>query len=253
MIFDTHIHLNVEAFQADLPSVLENARSAGVGTFLNVGIDFAHSRAAVEFASKYENIYATVGLHPHDARQFNEKDFEELKALTHHPKVKAIGEIGLDYFRNLSPKEVQQKAFARFVELSGEVRLPLVIHSREAYSDVYSILKTFGAEHKGLMHCFSGTREDMEEALKLGLYISFAGPVTYKKNHSLRELVKAVPKNRLLVETDAPYLPPEPYRGKRNEPSMIVETVKKIAEVRGQDIEAVIQSTEENAKTLFHI
>ena len=253
MIFDTHVHLNLDDFREDQKEVMARAHHAGVGLFLNVGIDFERSKAAVEFAEKHEGVYATVGLHPHDAQKFTEEGFEELKALVKHHKVKAIGEIGLDYFRNLSPREIQQKVFLRFVELACEMNLPVVIHSREAYSDIYAILKKVSAKHHGLMHCFAGNQKDLEEALDLGLYISFAGPVTYKKNHELRELVRQVPDNRLLVETDAPYLPPEPFRGKRNEPAWIVETLKKMAEVRNINFDQICEETTNNAKHLFRI
>ncbi len=253
MIFDTHVHLNLKEFEPDFSAVFQRARDAGVRYFLNVGIDFDHSRENVEFASKYENVYATVGLHPHDAQKFTEEGFREIKKLARHPKVKAIGEIGLDYFRNLSPKNIQQEVFAKFAAFARETDLPVVIHSREAYSDIYSILRQFGPKHRGLMHCFSGNKQDLENALDLGLHISIAGPVTYKKNDELRGLAKLVPQEKLLVETDAPFLPPEPFRGKRNEPAMIVETVKKIAEVRGVDFQTLSEQTTQNAKRLFNI
>lgn len=253
MIFDTHIHLNVSDYAADQDQVFARAREAGVGLFLNVGIDFEHSKANVEFAQKFDNVYATVGLHPHDAEQFTEEKFKEIKVLAKNKKVKAIGEVGLDYFRNLSPREKQVEVFSRFVGFAREINLPLVIHSREAYSDIYSIMRKFGNQHRGLMHCFAGNKQDLEDALELGLHISIAGPVTYKKNNELRELVQMIPQDKLLVETDAPYLPPEPYRGKRNEPAWIVETVKKIAEVRNVDFKHISEETTANGKRLFQI
>ncbi|MBI4971996.1 MAG: TatD family hydrolase [Candidatus Omnitrophica bacterium] len=253
MIFDTHVHLNVSDYTADQDQVFRRAREAGVGLFLNVGIDMEHSRAAVQFAEKFDNVYATIGLHPHDAQNFTEAGFNEIKELTKNKKVRAIGEVGLDYFRNLSPRDQQMNVFKRFIQLANEVHLPLVIHSREAYADIYSTLRKFGSRHQGVMHCFAGNKHDLEEALALGLYISFAGPVTYKKNHELRELVAMVPSDRILVETDAPYLPPEPFRGKRNEPAWIVETLKKMAEVRKTDFTTISQETTQNGKRLFQI
>lgn len=243
----------MEAFRADSHEVMTRARQSGVGLFLNVGIDFEHSRDAIRFAEKENDVYATVGLHPHDAQQFEESKFQELKNWVKHEKVKAIGEIGLDYFRNLTPQEIQKDVFRRFVRLGIESDLPLVIHSRESYSDIYAILREFGTKHRGLMHCFSGNRGDMDTALELGLHISFAGPITYKKNDELRQWMAQVPQDRLLVETDAPYLPPQSSRGKRNEPAWIVETVKKMAEVRQVSWEDLASSMTENAKRLFRI
>lgn len=252
-MFDTHVHLNLEDFSQDRSEVLKRARDAGVTNFLNVGIDLGKSRQSVALAEKEENVFATVGLHPHDASKFSEPDFQEFKKLAKNKKVVAIGEVGLDYFRNLSPRDVQQKVFERFVGLATELGLPLVIHSREAYSDIYAVLRKFGSTHRGLMHCFAGTKEDLEEALALGLHISFAGPITYKKNNELRQLVAAVPEDRLLVETDAPFLPPEPYRGRRNEPAFMVETLKRMAEIRGVEPAEMVKVTTNNAKRLFHI
>ena len=253
MIFDTHCHLNLEDFTPDREAVFQRAIDAGVGHFLNVGIDLEKSREAVALAERFGNVYATVGLHPHDASQFSEEVFEAFRQLARHKKVVAIGEVGLDYFRNHSPQDVQKKVFSRFVALAQELNLPLVIHCREAYSDVFSILRESGSVHRGLMHCFSGNAEHLKEALALGFHISIAGPVTYKKNDELRSLAALVPRDRIVVETDAPFLPPEPYRGKRNEPAWIVQTVKRIAAVRGEDYEAMAETMTQNAKQLFRV
>jgi len=252
-MIDTHSHINFKDFSEDQADVIQRAYDAGVSLFINVGTDMKTSLESIALAESNSDIYATVGLHPHDASDFTDDLFQQFKDLTKNPKVVAIGEVGLDYFRNLSSKEEQLHCFEQFARLAKEVDLPLVIHCREAYEDVFSVLKKVDNTHRGIMHCFSGTKEDMQQALDLGLHISFAGPVTYKKNTELRECAASVPEDRLLTETDCPFLPPEPLRGKRNEPAWMLYTVKKIAEVRNAEIDKLKELILNNGKSLFQI
>lgn len=251
---DTHVHLMDQKFSQDLAQVLANAKEAGLTHMINVGYDLESSRRAVVMAQEEPSLYAVVGVHPHDAKLCTPEVLRELGQLAKEPKVVAIGEMGLDYYRNLSPKEVQQEAFREQIRLAQKLNKPIVIHDRDAHGDVMQILK----EEKvsaigGVLHCYSGSWEMARQAMKMGLYISLAGPVTFKNARRLQDIAKLMPLDYLLIETDCPYLAPEPYRGKRNEPAYVVRVAEMIASVKRIPVEEVAQATTANAKRLFGI
>jgi TatD DNase family protein len=252
VLIDTHAHLNDKDFKDDLPMVLERGIQAGVTHILNVGYNLEASRQSVCIAREFPQVYAAVGIHPHDAKNFSLKAMEELEELAKDPKVLAIGEMGLDYFRDLSPRPVQQEAFRLQISLARRMKLPIIVHDREAHKDTVTILRQEkAAEAGGVMHCFSGSWEMARQCLNLGFYISLAGPVTYKNAHTPKEVARLVPLDRLLIETDAPYLTPEPHRGKRNEPAYILAIAKEIAEIRKLTLAELAAATTANAKRLF--
>lgn len=248
-LIDTHCHLDARAFDADREACIERARAAGVEHLVAIGTGDGPPdlEAGIRLAERYPFISATVGVHPHDAAKAAEDTWAELSALTAHPRVMAIGEIGLDYHYDFSPRETQRAAFVRQLELAREARLPVIIHTREAWDDTVGLIRRHWApELGGVFHCFSGGRREAEEALELGFHLSFSGIVTFPKAEEIREAARLVPDGRLLVETDAPYLAPAPYRGKRNEPAYIVETVRTLARVRGVEPESVARLAWDN-------
>jgi len=208
--------LDDPVFDQDRAAILAQAAANGVSWILNPGADMASSAKAVALAAEYANIYAAVGIHPHDAKDVTEPDYEQLAAWARQDKVVAIGEIGLDYYRNLSPREVQQAVFIRQIDVARQMHLPIIIHDRDAHGDILSIIKREARGVRGVFHCYSGSWEMAQDLIKLGFYISFAGPVTYKNAAKLQAIAQAAPLDRILVETDSPYLTPEPYRGQRN-------------------------------------
>ncbi len=249
---DTHCHLHFPDYQEDQLKVIERAREAGVKSFINVGTDYESSKASIEIAEKFPFIYATAGIHPHDAKDATPEDMVKISGLLKHPKIIAIGEVGLDFYRNLSPEDVQRKVLVQFFELSKKNHLPLVLHIRDAYQDAIQMIKEhFKNSVRAVSHCFSSDKETMEQLLELGMYISFAGPVTYKKNDPLREAAKVCPLNRILVETDAPFLSPKTQRGKRNEPAFLMETAKWIADLKGIKLEELGKAVSQNCEDLF--
>jgi TatD DNase family protein len=227
-IIDTHAHMMHPDFSRDLESVLERARAAGVEAIVAVGYDLDSSRAAVELAAKYEFVYASVGVHPHDARLADDAAFQSLARLAAEPKVVAIGETGLDFYRNLSPRDAQVRSFRRHTELARERDLPLIVHDREAHADVLGMLKSSGL-NKVILHCFSGDADMARQACELGFYIGIAGPVTFPSSRKLQEVLRSVPAEKVLVETDCPWLAPAPHRGKRNEPAYLPLIVTGVA------------------------
>jgi len=250
---DTHAHLNDKAFEEDLLAVLDNARSAGVSDIVVVGFDLESSQRALEL-TEHPEIWAAVGIHPHDAPQATPQGLLTLRELAKHPKVIAIGEIGLDYYWNTHPKDLQQQAFIDQIQLARESNLPFVVHDRDAHGDVLTILKEYVPYPAGfVMHCFSGSVEFSRECLRLGGYISLAGPVTFRNATKLLDVARDVPLDRLLVETDCPYLAPHPHRGQRNEPQHIPLIIQTIAEVRALTPELVGEHTTNNAKRLFKL
>jgi len=254
MLFDTHAHLDDTKYKQDRKEMLDRARAAGVELIVNVGYDIPSSKRSVHLARENDFVYAAVGIHPHDAKDVNDQTFEELRKLAGEPKVVALGEMGLDYFRNLSPKEVQQRVFREQITLAKELGLPIIVHDRDAHGDILNILKEEGAgKAGGILHCFSGSWEMARECINLGFYISFAGPVTFNNAGRLREVVAKVPLEQMLVETDAPYLTPEPHRGKRNESAYVAHVAAKIAEIKGLDYEEVAKVTFINGKKVFGI
>ncbi|MBI2154973.1 MAG: TatD family hydrolase [Candidatus Rokubacteria bacterium] len=255
MLFDTHAHLHFPEFADDLPAVLERARGVGVRWMLTIGTSVEGSQAALTLAEREPDLYAAVGIHPHDAAEADEAAFEELRRLAEaSDRVVAIGEIGLDFFRNLSPRDVQAEVFRRQLDLARRVRKPVLIHCREAHAETLEILRVEGVPVAGgIMHCFSGDAEVARRCLDLGLFISLAGPVTYPNARKLPEVVRLAPEDRLVVETDCPFLPPQPYRGKRNEPAHLPITAARVAELKGLPAEAFGARMAENALTLFGI
>jgi TatD DNase family protein len=249
---DTHCHLEMSQFDKDRDEVIARAREAGLETVITIGSDLESNPEALRLSEAHEMVYCSVGIHPHDAKEVTGETFEKLMQWASQKKVVAIGETGLDYHYMHSPVEAQQEVFRKHLDLAVELGLPAVIHSREARADTLRILKESGIT-RGVMHCFSGDTEMAEAAMAMGLYISFAGPVTFKNARKLKEVAKAIPDERLLIETDAPYLSPEPMRGKRNEPAYIVHTAREIAALRGVTPEDVARLTTLNARRLFGI
>ncbi|WP_338450456.1 TatD family hydrolase [Niallia oryzisoli] len=254
MLFDTHVHLNAEQFEEDLTEVIERARQAGVERMLVVGFDRPTIQKAMELIEAYDFLYASVGWHPVDAIDMTDEDLLWIEELSAHPKVVALGEMGLDYHWDKSPKDVQQEVFRRQIRLAKKVKLPIVIHNREATADIMTILKEEGAEEVGgIMHCFSGSAETAMECIKLNFLISLGGPVTFKNAKKPKEVAKEVPLDKLLIETDCPYLAPHPYRGKRNEPAYVRLVAEQIAELKEIPVDEVERITTENAKKIFDI
>jgi len=253
MLVDTHAHLQWASFDKDREDVIRRARKVNVKYIVNIGFDLDGSKEAIELAEKHEGLYATVGIHPHNASQLNENILDKLRKLSENPKVVAIGETGLDYYRNLSPKEAQKKAFEAQLFLAEELGLPVVIHDREAHADTLEILSKFKGKINGIMHCFSGSREMAEQCIKSDFYISFAGPVTFPSSYKLHETAKGIDLNKILLETDSPWLAPQEMRGKRNEPSFLLFTAKKIAMLKGISVDELAEATTENAKEIFQL
>lgn len=250
MLIDTHSHLNHEDFAEDLPQAITRAREAGVERILVAGYDMPSSEKAVEIAGAYEGVVASVGIHPHDAKSLKPADLDRLRELAAWEKVVAIGEIGLDFHYNFSPREEQEEAFRLQIRLAHELDMPIIVHSREAGDDILDILKSEPSV-RGVMHCFSQDLETAKQVIDLGFYIGVAGPVTYKRSEELREAVEWTPIDRLLVETDCPYLAPQKFRGKRNEPSYVVYVAEKVAEVKSLPFDTIAEKTTQNAYSLF--
>jgi TatD DNase family protein len=254
-LFDTHAHLHFPEFADDLDAVLERARAAGVRGMVTIGTDRETNGAVVELAKRLPDVWATVGIHPHDAGEAVDADFDALERLaSEEPRVVGFGEMGLDFFRNLSSPDAQRQAFRRQIGIARRVRKPLVIHCRDAHDETLAILgEERAGDTGGVMHCFSGDVEIARRCLDLGLYISLAGPVTYKNARALPDVARFVPEDRLVVETDCPYLPPTPHRGKRNEPAYVALTAEHVAGLRGADAESLCDSLTANAARLFRI
>ncbi|MCC5911122.1 MAG: TatD family hydrolase [Clostridiaceae bacterium] len=254
MLFDSHAHLDDRRFDEDRDKVIKGFRGDEIKYMLNPGADLNSSIKAVNLAQKYDAIYAAVGVHPHNVKDMDEDTIEILKSLTKKEKVVAIGEIGLDFYYDHSPREQQRQWFRRQIQLAKEVNLPIIIHDRDAHGEVFDILEEHKAGDIGcVMHCYSASVELAREYIKRGIYISIAGPVTFKNAKKTYEVAKEIPLEWLLIETDSPYLTPIPYRGKRNEPSYVRYVAGTIAEAKGISFEEVAEKTTENAKQLFHI
>jgi TatD DNase family protein len=252
ILIDTHAHLDHERFKDDVDQVIERAKLSQVQSIITVGADLASSRQAVEFARRYPDVIATVGVHPHDADSVSDSVLNEIAILAQDEGVVAIGEIGLDYHYDFSPRDVQRRVFAIQISLARELELPIVVHVREAYQDVMSILKSEHAEDVGgIVHCFSGDREAAKDCLDMGFYISVGGILTFANSQELREIIRGLPMDRILLETDAPYLTPVPYRGKRNEPAYLVHVAEALANLKGITFDEVAETTTLNACKLF--
>lgn len=254
MLFDSHAHLNADKFNEDRHDVIMRAKESGVDLIMNPGADFESSQMAIELSKRYDFIYAAVGVHPHDAKDMDAKMLLEIEAMAHEDKVQAIGEIGLDYHYDFSPREVQKKWFREQLRLASKLDMPVIIHDREAHQDVMTILMEEKVFETGvLMHCFSGSAELMDQYIKLGAYISIAGPITFKNNKKTVKVVEQAPLDRLMIETDSPYLTPVPFRGKRNESAYVRYVCERIAELRGDTVENIAKATKENAMRFFKI
>lgn len=254
MFIDTHVHLNADQYEEDVDEVIARAVDAGVTRMVVVGFDHKTINKAMELAERYSFIYAVVGWHPVDAIDCTEEDLKWIESLAAHPKVVGIGETGLDYYWDKSPKEIQQEVFRKQIRLARKVNLPIVIHNREATADVVRILQEEGAETTGgIMHCFGGSVETAKACIKMNFMISLAGPVTFKNAKDPKKVATEIPLSHLLIETDAPYLAPHPYRGKRNEPSYVTLVAEEIARLKGLSVEEVAAATTKNALKLFRI
>ncbi|MGI6497464.1 MAG: TatD family hydrolase [Oscillospiraceae bacterium] len=253
MFFDTHAHYDDRAFEDDRDEILSALPDAGISLVLNPGANMASSRAAIRLAEAYDFVYAAVGVHPHDAKKMTDGDLSTLRGLAAHPKVMAIGEIGLDYFYDHSPREVQQKRLREQMALAESVALPVIIHDRDAHGDCFDIVRSF-PKVKGVYHCYSGSLEMARQLLDLGWYLSFNGAITFKNARKALEVIRYMPLDRLMLETDAPYLSPVPFRGKRNDSRRLPFVAEVIAATRGGvDVEDVARITLENGKRFFGI
>ena len=251
IFFDSHTHLMDEQYDGVRDEIIENARKNNVLYITNIGYNKKTSIEAVRDANKYDGVYAAVGIHPENVNDLDD-DFAFIYELVKNPKVVAIGEIGLDYHYG-GDKEKQKKIFIKQIEIANELGKPVVIHSRDADMDMLEILKNHKIENGFVMHCFSSSTEILKEVLKLGAYVSIAGPVTFKNARSLIDVAKLVPEDKLLIETDAPYLAPEPFRGKRNEAAYVVSTAQKIADLRECSLEKIAEITTRNAREFYRI
>ena len=253
-LFDTHAHLHFPGFDEDRDAVLTRARAAGVRRMVTIGTDAETSRAALALAERHPDVWATAGVHPHDAAESDEAAQAEVERIAAERRVVAIGEIGLDFFRNLSPPGTQERVLRRFLVLARRLRKPVVLHCRDAHREILTLLgEERVAEVGGIMHCFSGDVAIARRCLDLGLLISLAGPVTYPNARALPDVARFVPGDRLVVETDCPFLPPQGYRGKRNEPAYLTITAARVAELRGEPLDDLAARTTANARRLFGV
>jgi TatD DNase family protein len=254
LLIDTHAHLELEPLVRDPEGVVSRAFSQGIRGIITVGIDLIDAQAALSIAERFDGVFASLGFHPHNASRIGDGGLEAMERLAGRPEVVAYGEIGLDFYRNRSPRERQISVFRDQLSLAKKLAKPVIIHFRDAYRIGLDMLEEASPlQESGVIHCFSGTREDAWRALDLGLHISFPGILTYRKNESLRNIARSLPENRILLETDCPFLPPEPFRGKTNEPSLMIHTARKLAEVRGVSFEEIARITTENAIRLFNL
>jgi len=259
LLIDSHAHIDLPEFNKDRDQVLERARQQGVRAVINVGLDAESSRKSLAMAQKYDDVFVAVGFHPHEAAKMKDGDLESLAELTKDSRVVAIGEIGLDFYRNLSPRQSQLEVFKAQLDLAVELNLPVVVHCRQAHEEVYDILSAWvkaspaDNSRRGVIHCFSGDIGMARRYIELGFYISLAGSVTYPSAGELVEVARELPLDRLLLETDAPFLAPQAHRGKRNEPAYMVHTAEKVAEVRQAPVEAVAEAAARNTIELFRL
>jgi len=256
MLIDSHAHIQGKEYAGEAEAVIERARAAGVDIVIAVGGagEMSSNTEAVALAAQFDGVYATVGMHPHDAKDVGADELQSLTALAASPKVVAIGETGLDYYYNHSPHDVQQRVFSQFIHMARDTDLPIVVHERDAAQEAADLLRREGAgKLRGVIHCFTGSYEAARAYLELGFYLSFTGIITFKNADPLRDVVRQVPLERMLVETDSPYLTPVPHRGKRNEPAYVRFVAKTIAQVKEVAVEEVARVTTENVKELFRI
>ncbi|MCL1790947.1 MAG: TatD family hydrolase [Peptococcaceae bacterium] len=252
MIWDSHAHLDDNRFKGDLEEVLGRAQEVGIRRMLNVGHSEVSSRHSMDMAERYDFIYASVGIHPHDAKDCTSATWDKLALWAKHPKVVAWGEIGLDYYRDLSPRDLQKRVFIEQIALANAAGLPIIIHDRDAHGDLVNIVKNHPPTSGGVFHSYSGSWEMAKGLLDQGFYLSFSGPLTYPDSRRAAEVAAQVPGDRFLVETDCPYLPPQPYRGKRNEPAYVHHVVERLAQIRNCSYEEIAELSSANIVRLFH-
>ena len=252
MLFDTHAHMNDPAFNEDREAVILGLKDKGVANFLNVGCCLESSKDCVAMAEKYPFVYASVGTHPDSADEVNEDVLQQYKEMARHPKVRAIGEIGLDYYYETVPREIQIKAFRMQMELARELKMPVIVHERNAHDDGMRVVKEF-KDVTGVFHCYSGSAEMARQLVDMGWYIGFTGVLTFKNARKAVETAQRIPLDRIVLETDCPFMAPEPFRGRRNDPGYLIEMAKKLAEIRSIPVEEAIQITTANAKRLYRI
>ena len=252
-LFDTHAHYNDKKFEKDREKIIKQTYEAGITKFVCAGYNIESSREAADIANKYEFIYSICGISPNDLEDYNEENLNKLKELAKSKKNVAIGEIGLDYYWNKDNKEIQKQAFISQIKLANELDLPIVIHSRDAVQDTIDLLKENPVNKKGIFHCAQLNKYLIEEGLKLGFYISFAGPITFKNSKNAEEIVKIVPNDKILIETDSPYLAPEPVRGTRNDSRNVKHIAEKISAIKGIPVEEIAKITYQNAQRIFGI
>ena len=251
MVFDSHAHLDNIKFSEDREEVIARAREAGIVGIINAGACMQSSASSIKLAEEHDFIYAAVGVHPHDAKDLKAGDYEQLAEWTKHPKVVAVGEIGLDYYYDLSPREIQKQVFISQLDIARQTGMPIIIHDRDAHGDILEIIKKEAKGLTGVFHCFSGSMEMMREVIKLGFYVAFGGSVTFKNSAKLPAIAAAVPIERLLFETDCPYLTPQPHRGKRNEPAYVNIVTEHVAGLREMTMAELSAVTTANVKRLF--
>ena len=251
MFIDSHAHIQLSQFDSDRDVVLKRAQEAGISAILVIGFDMETSLGAVELAEKHSQIYATVGMHPHEAKDLTPDILKTFRELAAHPKVIALGEMGLDYYRNLSPCPLQKAAFEKQLDLAEALQLPIIIHNRDAYMDILPILEARRGSVRGILHCFTGDVELMHRSLAIGFHIGIGGIVTYPNAKDVQAVAKEVPEDRLLIETDCPWLAPQFRRGKRNEPAYVRAVAEKIAELRDTSVETIGETTTKNFEILF--
>lgn len=252
MFFDSHAHYDDSRFDQDRDEVIKGLFQQNVDAVINVGADMASSRASIRLAEQYDFFYAAVGVHPHEAEHMDDKDLEQLRQWFDHPKVVALGEIGLDYYYDNSPRQTQQYWFDRQLSLAEECHMPVIIHDRDAHGDTMALLQKH-SRVQGVLHCYSGSTEMAKQLLDQGFYLAFGGSCTFKNAKTLPEVIQTVPQDRFLIETDCPYLTPVPYRGERNHSGFLVHVAEKIGQLRGWTIEEVARISAENTKRLFQI
>lgn len=252
MFFDTHTHLDDKKFDADRDELINTLNAEGVSLAVNIGADIKSSQRSIALAEKYDFIYAAVGVHPSDTGDLTDNDILTLEKMASHKKVVAIGEIGLDYYWDVPDREIQKLWFKKQLELAKKLNMPYIIHDRDAHRDTLEIIREVGYTN-GVMHCFSGSSEMAKEVIEMGMYVSLSGTVTFKNAVKIKEVAQIVPLNRLLIETDSPYLTPEPFRGKRNNSGYVKYVAEEIAKIRGMEIEKIAEITMENGKRFYNI
>jgi len=259
-IIDTHAHLDAEAFNEDRAGVIARALDSGISTIVTVGVGLESSKSAIELAEKHTEVFATTGFHPHDASRMREEDVDKLAETADHPRMVAIGEAGLDFYRNYSPREAQLQALHWQLELAAELDMPIIIHCRQAEKDMLAVLHDWTSHHKelkgrprGVIHCFNGNTNTAQQYLDMGFFISLGGYITYPSSRPMYDAIRSIPRDRLVVETDCPFLSPQSHRGQRNEPAYLPLTVELLAEIRQVSPETVARETTENARYLFQL